>query len=91
MVNGRMVEINTQTVTRESENSQGSTTAKRAAGVGAVGAIIGAIAGGGKGAAIGAAAGGAAGAGTGIITKGQKVKIPSETRLTFVLDSAVKI
>jgi len=89
-VNGRMVDVNTQTVTRESD-SRGATTAKRAAGVGAVGAIIGAIAGGGKGAAIGAAAGGAAGAGTGIITKGERVKIPSETRLTFVLDTNVRI
>jgi hypothetical protein len=89
-VNGRMVDVNTQTVSRESD-SRGATTAKRAAGVGAVGAIIGAIAGGGKGAAIGAAAGGAAGAGTGIITKGERVKIPSETRLTFVLDTAVRL
>src|SRR5262249_48649551 len=71
-INGRMVDVNTQTVSRES-NSRTGTTAKRAAGVGAVGAIIGAIAGGGKGAAIGAAAGGAAGAGTGIITKGERV------------------
>jgi len=89
-VNGRMVDVNTQTVSRESD-SRGATTAKRAAGVGAVGAIIGAIAGGGKGAAIGAAAGGAAGAGTGIITKGERVRIPSETRLTFVLDTAVRL
>ena len=85
-----MVDVNTQTVSRES-NSRTGTTAKRAAGVGAVGAIIGAIAGGGKGAAIGAAAGGAAGAGTGIITKGERVRIPSETRLTFVLDTNVRI
>jgi hypothetical protein len=56
-----------------------------------VGAIIGAIAGGGKGAAIGAAAGGAAGAGAEIVTKGQRVKIPSETRLTFVIDNPVRI
>ena len=90
-VNGRMVDINTQTVSRESDSSRGATTAKRAAGVGAVGAIIGAIAGGGKGAAIGAAAGGAAGAGTGIITKGERVRIPSETRLTFVLDTPVRL
>jgi hypothetical protein len=89
-VNGRMVDLNTQTVSRESE-ARGNDTAKRAAGVGVVGAVIGAVAGGGKGAAIGAAAGGAAGAGSEIATKGPKVKIPSETRLTFVLDAAVKI
>ena len=61
-----------------------------AGGTAAVGAIIGAIAGGGKGAAIGAGAGAAAGAGAEIVTAGQRVRIPSETRLTFVLDSAVK-
>jgi hypothetical protein len=89
-VNGQMVDINTQTVSRESD-SRGARTAKVAGGTAAVGAIIGAIAGGGKGAAIGAAAGGAAGAGAEIITKGQRVKIPSETRLTFVLDTPVRI
>jgi hypothetical protein len=62
-----------------------------AGGTAAVGAIIGAIAGGGKGAAIGAAAGGAAGAGAEVVTKGQKVKIPSETRLTFVTDTPVNL
>lgn len=89
-VDGRTVGINTQTVSRESD-ARGQRTAKVAGGTAAVGAIIGAIAGGGKGAAIGAAAGGAAGAGSQVITKGQRVKIPSETRLTFVLDNAVTL
>jgi len=89
-VNGRPVDINTQSVSRES-SSRGERTAKVAGGTAAVGAIIGAIAGGGKGAAIGAAAGGAAGAGAEVVTKGQRVKIPSETRLTFVLDTPVRI
>jgi hypothetical protein len=89
-VDGRMVDLNTQTVSRVSD-SRGARTAKVAGGTAAVGAIIGAIAGGGKGAAVGAAAGGAAGAGAEIITKGQRVKIPSETRLTFFLDTAVRI
>jgi len=31
------------------------------------------------------------GAGAQAMTKGQRVKIPSETRLTFVLDNAVSI
>jgi hypothetical protein len=89
-VNGRMVDINTQSVSRES-SSRGARTAKVAGGTAALGAIIGAIAGGGEGAAIGAAAGGAAGAGAEVVTKGQQVKIPSETRLTFVLDNPVRI
>ena len=87
-VNGRMVDVNTQTVSRES-SSRGARTAKVAGGTAAVGAIIGAIAGGGKGAAIGAGAGAAAGAGAEIVTKGQRVKIPSETRLNFVLETPV--
>jgi hypothetical protein len=89
-VGGKMVDVNTQTVSRESD-SRGARTAKVAGGTAAVGAIIGAIAGGGKGAAIGAAAGGAAGAGAEVVTKGQRVKIPSETRLTFVLDTPVRV
>jgi hypothetical protein len=89
-VNGRMVDINTQTVSQESA-SRGARTAKVAGGTAAVGAIIGAIAGGGKGAAIGAGAGAAAGAGAEVITAGQRVKIPSETRLTFVVDTPVRL
>jgi len=86
-IHGHYVEINTQTVHKES-GSQGEKTAKVAGGTAAVGAVIGAIAGGGKGAAIGAGAGAAAGAGSQVIMGGQRVRIPSETRLTFVLDNA---
>src|SRR5579871_463 len=88
-VNGRMVDINTQTVSQTSA-SRGARTAKVAGGTAALGAIIGAIAGGGKGAAIGAGAGAAAGAGAEVVTSGQKVKIPSETRLTFITDTPVR-
>src|SRR5215831_6603412 len=70
---------------------QGSSTAKRA-GVGAVaGTVIGAIAGGGKGAAIGAAAGGAVGAGSKVLTKGDQVKVPSETVLEFRLQQPATV
>jgi hypothetical protein len=89
-VNGQMIDINTQTVTQES-SSRGARTAKVAGGTAAVGAIIGAIAGGGKGAAIGAGAGAAAGAGAEVVTSGQRVRIPSETRLTFILDNPVRL
>ena len=88
-VNGRMVDVNTQSVSQES-SSRGARTAKVAGGTAALGAIIGGIAGGGKGAAIGAGAGAAAGAGAEVVTAGQRVRIPSETRLTFVLDNAVR-
>ena len=89
-LNGRMVDLNTQTV-REESSSRTGRTAKVAGGTAAVGAIIGAIAGGGKGAAIGAGAGAATGAGVELATAGQRVRVPSETRLTFVLDSAVRM
>lgn len=90
MVNGRMVDVNTETVT-EASSSRGKRTAKVVGGTAALGTIIGAIAGGGKGAAIGLGAGAATGAGAEILTKGQRVKIPSESRLTFMLDSAVRL
>ena len=89
-VNGRLVDVNTETVSRES-SSRGARTAKVAGGTAALGAIIGAIAGGGKGAAIGAGAGAATGAGVEVLTHGQRVKIPSETRLTFVLETPVRL
>jgi hypothetical protein len=90
MVKGKMVDLNTETVSRES-SSRGNRTAKVAGGTAALGAIIGAIAGGGKGAAIGAGAGAATGLGVEVLTHGQRVKIPSETRLNFVLETAIRI
>jgi hypothetical protein len=71
--------------------SQGASTAKKVGGIAVAGAIIGAIAGGGKGAAIGAAAGGATGAGVQVLTKGQQVKVPSETLLEFRLQQPVTV
>jgi hypothetical protein len=88
-INGHYVDINTQSISKEGA-SQGEKTAKVAGGTAAVGAVIGAIAGGGKGAAIGAGAGAAAGAGSQVIMGGQHVKVPSETRLTFVLDNPTR-
>jgi len=71
--------------------SKGESTAKRTVGGAAIGSIIGAIAGGGKGAAIGAGTGAGVGAGSEIITKGDQVKIPSETLLQFTLQLSVTI
>jgi hypothetical protein len=89
-VNGRMVKVNTETVTEES-SSRGARTAKVAGGTAVLGTIIGAIAGGGKGAAVGLGAGAVAGIGAEIVTKGQRVKIPSESRLAFVLENPVRL
>jgi hypothetical protein len=70
---------------------RGSNTAQKVGGGAVAGAIIGAIAGGGKGAAIGAGAGSAAGAGVQVFTRGQQVKVPSETLLEFRLQQPVTI
>jgi hypothetical protein len=71
--------------------SKGESIAKRTVGGAAIGSIIGAIAGGGKGAAIGAGTGAGVGAGSEIITKGDQVKIPSETLLQYTLQQSVTI
>jgi hypothetical protein len=70
---------------------RGSNTAKKVGGGAVAGAIIGAIAGGGKGAAIGAGAGSAAGAGVQVLTRGQQVKVPSETLLEFRLQQPATV
>lgn len=60
-------------------------TVNSAIGLGAVGAIIGGIAGGGAGAAVGAGVGGAAGVGASAASGGGQAYIPSEAILTFHL------
>lgn len=88
-VNGQMIDTTTGNVARAS-GSRGARTAKVVGGATALGAIIGALAGGGRGAAIGAASGAAVGGGAEVLTKGQQVKIPSETRLTFTLQQPIQ-
>ncbi len=89
-VNGKIVDVNSQSVTRESSSRTGRSE-KVIGGTAALGAIIGALAGGGKGAAIGAASGAGVGTAAQVATKGQRVHIPSETRLTFTLEYPVRI
>ena len=89
-VNGWPVDVTSNDV-QTASNSRGGRSAKVIGGATALGAIIGGIAGGGKGAAIGAGSGAAVGAGTEVMTGGQKVKIPSETRLTFRLQNPVQL
>lgn len=88
-INGQMIDTTTGDVSKAS-SSRGARTAKVVGGTTALGAIIGALAGGGRGAAIGAASGAAVGGGAEILTKGQQVKIPSETRLTFTLQQPIQ-
>lgn len=70
---------------QEAGASRTGQTVKRAVGGAALGAVIGAIAGGGSGAAKGAGIGAAAGTGITLITRGEQVKVPSETLLEFQL------
>jgi hypothetical protein len=88
-INGQMIDTTTGDVTKAS-GSRGARTAKVVGGATALGAIVGALAGGGRGAAIGAASGAAVGGGVQLATKGQQVKVPSETRLTFTLQQPIQ-
>ncbi len=65
---------------------QNRRTAGMVGGGALLGTIIGAAAGGGKGAVVGAVAGAAAGATGQILTRGNEVRVPAETILTFRLD-----
>jgi len=67
-------------------SSRGESSAKRIGGATAGGAILGAIIGGGKGAAIGAGVGAGAATTVQATTRGEQVKVPSETLLEFKLD-----
>jgi hypothetical protein len=89
-LNGRKHEVTTSEV-YEAGSSRGRQTATRVGVGAAIGATIGAIAGGGGGAARGAAAGAGAGTAIQVLTKGEKVQIPSEARLVFTLQNALTI
>ncbi|HXG31992.1 MAG TPA: hypothetical protein VNJ11_01395 [Bryobacteraceae bacterium] len=89
-VGGKTLELVTSEATTASE-ARGKETAKVVGGAAALGAIIGAIAGGGKGAAIGATTGAGAGTAVQVLTKGQRVRIPSETRLSFTLQQPLRL
>jgi hypothetical protein len=89
-VNGQVVDVTSQDVSRSSD-SRGARSAKVIGGTTVLGTIIGAVAGGGKGAAIGALSGAAVGTGAEVATRGQRVHIPSESRLTFTLVNPVNL
>jgi hypothetical protein len=89
-VEGREIDVDTTAITQESA-SRGAKSGKVIGGTAVLGAIIGGIAGGGKGAAIGLGAGAGAGTAVQVATKGQRVRVPSETRLTFTLQQPVRL
>jgi hypothetical protein len=76
---------------KKTGSSRGKNTAEKVGGGAIIGGIIGAIAGGGKGAAIGSAAGAGVGGGVQAATKGQQIKLPSETVLNFTLQAPVTV
>jgi BON domain len=76
---------------KKTGSSRGKNTAEKVGGGAVIGGIIGAIAGGGKGAAIGAAAGAGVGGGVQAATKGQQIKLPSETVLNFTLQAPITV
>lgn len=75
---------------QESSGSRGKKSALVVGGVAALGAVIGGLAGGGKGAAVGAASGAGAGGAIQVLTKGEQVKVPSESVLRFTLDKPLR-
>ena len=81
VINGAAVPISTSGF-QQKGSSSGASTAKKTAGGAGLGAAIGAISGNaGKGAAIGATVG----AGASAATKGQSIRVPSETLLEFTI------
>jgi len=84
VVNGIPYSVTTSEYEQAGE-SRGGQTAKRAALGAGIGAAIGAIAGGGKGAAIGSGVGGGGATAVQVLTKGEKLNIPAETKLEFTL------
>jgi hypothetical protein len=92
-VDGQEYLIGTSDLKKQGRDGVGANkrTAIFTGGGAAIGAIIGAVAGGGKGAAIGAASGAGAGAVTQIVTKGDAIKVPAETVLTFKLDRTLRV
>lgn len=85
--------VSTEDITKTGQQGLGENkrTGAFVGGGALLGTLLGAIAGGGKGAAIGALAGGAAGVGAHVLTRGDRVRVPSETILNFRLDEVVNL
>jgi hypothetical protein len=90
LVSGKSYSIQSDQYRREG-SSRGRNTAEKVGAGAAIGAIIGGLAGGGKGAGIGAAAGGGLGGGVQAATKGQQIRLPSETVINFSLQSSLTV
>ena len=82
--------IDTQPFTAQAESGTKKDALKVGGGA-ALGALVGALAGGKKGAAVGAAVGGGAGTTVVLATKGDQLKIDSETKVNFVLKDDIDL
>jgi hypothetical protein len=89
-VDGKTVDVRTPGVTTTGQ-SRTKQSGAVIGGTAALGAIIGAIAGGGRGAAVGAVSGAGAGTAIQVLTQGTRVRVPSETRLTFTLQEPIRL
>jgi hypothetical protein len=87
-VNGRIFRVDTSSAHAGGREGLGENkrTGEFVGGGAVLGTLLGAIAGGGKGAAIGALAGAGAGAGAQVLTRGDQVKVPAESVLSFRLE-----
>jgi hypothetical protein len=90
LADGSMINLASSSYTKVAKGTKKKDAMKIGIGAG-IGAAIGALAGGGKGAAIGAGAGGGAGTGLVLATRGDPAVIPSESQLTFRLQSPITV
>ncbi len=86
-INKKPYDVVTNTYS-QSGASEGQKAARNVGVGAAVGGILGGILGGGKGAVIGAGAGGGGGA---AVSKGQQIRIDSETQLVFKLENPLEV
>ena len=92
-IHGRNYNVQTDVVGEQGAAGIGANerTARNVGGGAALGAVIGAIAGGGSGAAAGAAIGAAAGGVAQVLTRGDAVRVPAETVMTFRIERPITL
>jgi outer membrane lipoprotein SlyB len=87
-INGNIVPVDS-TDYDVAGKGRGTQSAQRIGGGAVLGAVLGGIIGGGRGAAVGATLGAGGGAAVQVMTKGETVRVPSETLLEFRLQQDV--
>jgi hypothetical protein len=92
-VRGRRYDVSTASQEQRGDEGLGANrrTAETVGGGAVLGAVLGAIIGGGRGAATGAVIGGAGGATAQVLTRGDEVRVPAETILTFRLNYPIEL